>query len=303
MQCFEDILEAATGGKPRRLVTSLKEEDLDLLCRATGAGYIIPCLVGDRNAIEKLIEGSPLVSLDHEIVDEKDPDSILHRAISLVGERRADILMQGGIDQNALLSITLDERRGLLRSRAASYVSVFELPGPGGKLIFVTDTYFNNYPDISRKQRILENALRFSAILGIETPMVSVLAAIELVNPGIPSTLDAAILSKMSERGQFGKALVEGPLDIDCSLSYAAAKRKGIDSPVTGKVDIYLVPEIDTGYLLAESLVSIGRIRTAGMLLGTTCPVILNVPFVPDDCRIVEIALACVTLKRGEGDG
>ncbi len=108
---------------------------------------------------------------------------------------------------------------------------------------------------------ILENALFLSAILGIDTPKVSVLAAVEQVNPGIPSTLDAAILSKMSERGQFGKALVDGPLDIDCSLSHLAAKRKGINSNVTGNVDIYLVPEIDTGYLLAESLVCFGRIR------------------------------------------
>ena len=132
---------------------------------------------------------------------------------------------------------------------------------------------------------------------------VAVLAAIEQVNPNIPSTLDAAILSKMCARGQFGKALVEGPLDIDCSLSPVAASRKGIESPVTGNVDIYLVPEVDTGCLLAEFLVCIGKIPTAGMVMGTTCPVILNVPFVSDECRLVEIALASLALSKGDEHG
>ena len=210
--------------------------------------------------------------------------------------------MQGNFEQNAFLSSVLDAKTGLLRGKAASYVSVFELT-ESGKLILVTDTFLNNYPGLTEKRLILENALSLSAILGIDTPKVSVLAAVEQVNPGIPSTLDAAILSKMSERGQFGKALVEGPLDIDCSLSHLAAKRKGIKSNVTGNVDIYLVPEIDTGYLLAESLVCFGKIHTAGIVMGTTTPVILDVPFVSDECRLVEIALACLALRRGEGDG
>jgi phosphate butyryltransferase len=302
MKCFEDILEAAKNSKPARLVTSLRAPDLELICRAAVAGFIIPCLIGDGKAIEKLIERSPLASLEHEIVDETDPDEILHRAISMVRQKRADILMQGSIDQNALLAAAFDAKGGLLKSKAASYVSVFDLPDLGG-LVLVTDTYLNNHPDIAQKQRILENALSFSAVLGIDIPKVAVLAAIEQVNPGIPSTLDAAILSKMSERGQFGKALVEGPLDIDCSLSEAAAKRKGLKSPVTGNVNIYLVPEIDTGHLLAELLVCIGRIRTAGMVVGTICPVILDVPFVPDECRLVEIALASLAQRRGEADG
>jgi phosphate butyryltransferase len=302
MQCFEDILEAAKGKEPARLVTSFREPDLDLIYRAAAASLIVPCFIGDGKTIEKLIERSAQASLEYEIVDETDPDKILHGAISMIRENRADILMQGGIDQNALLNAVLDARTGFLKGKTASYVSVFEL-SDRGRLILVTDTYLNNHPDITGKLRILENALSFSAILGIDTPRVAVLAAIEQVNPGIPSTLDAAILSKMSDRGQFGKALVEGPLDIDCSLSNAAAKRKGIQSPVTGNVDIFLVPEIDTGHLLAELLVCIGGIRTAGMIVGTIYPVILDVPFVPDECRLVEIALASLALKRGEADG
>ena len=234
VKSFKDILEAAKGTGPVRLVTSLREPDLDLICRAAAAGFIIPCLIGNREVIEKTAERSPLASLEHEIVDERYPGAVLQRAISLIREKRAGILMQGGLDQNAFLSAVLDAKTGLLKAKAASYVSVFEL-AESGKLILVTDTFLNNYPGLTEKRLILENALSLSAILGIDTPKVAVLAAIEQVNPGIPSTLDAAILSKMSERGQFGKALVEGPLEIDCSLSHLAAKRKGyiVMSPAT----------------------------------------------------------------------
>ncbi len=301
MKSFEDILEAAKRVKPARLATLLREPDLDPICRAAAAGFIIPCLIGDRSALERIAGRSPLASLEHEIVDEGYPGGGLQKAISLIREKRADILMQGGFDQNAFLTAVLDAKSGLLKGKAASYVSVFEL-SESGKLILVTDTFLNNYPGLAEKRLILENALFLSAILGIGTPRVSVLAAIEQVNPGIPSTLDAAILSKMSERGQFGKALVEGPLDMDCSLSRLAAERKGIRSSVTGNVDIYLVPEIDTGYLLAESLVCFGRLHTAGILMGTTNPVILDVPFISDECKLVEIALASLALRRGEGD-
>jgi phosphate butyryltransferase len=302
MRSFADIIEAAKGTQPARLVTCLREPDLDLICRAAAAGFIIPCLVGDRKTLEKIAGKSPLASLECEIVDEGRPGEGLRTAISLIHEKRADILMQGGFDQETFLTAVLDAGKGLLKGKAASYVSVFEL-AESGRLILVTDTFLNNYPGLTEKRLILENALSLSAVLGIDTPKVSVLAAIEQVNPGIPSTLDAAILSKMSERGQFGKALVEGPLDIDCSLSRLAAKRKGIESGVTGNVDIYLVPEIDTGYLLAESLVCFGKLQTAGMLLGTTNPVILDVPFISDECKLVEIALASLALRRGEGDG
>ena len=178
-----------------------------------------------------------------------------------------------------------------MKGKLASYVSVFQLP-KSDKLILVTDTFVNNYPGVTEKQLILEQAIKLAGLLGIEAPKVAVLAAIEQVNPSIPSTLDAAVLSKMAERKQFGNAIVEGPLDIDCALSHVAAERKGLKSVVTGNVDIYLVPEIESGYLLAQSLVFFGKMEMAGVLMGMTKPVILNLPFVSRENRLVEIALA-----------
>jgi len=206
--------------------------------------------------------------------------------------------MQGGLTQRALMGAVLDEESGMKKARVVSYASVFQLLKTE-KLILVTDTFLNNNPGLIEKQAVLDNALQLERLLGVESPKVAVLAAIEQVNPGIPSTLDAAVLSKMAERRQFGKALVEGPLDIDCALSQAAAGRKGVQSVVTGNVDIYLVPEVDTGYLLAEALVFFGKMPAVGAILGTTKPVILDLPFISDENRVVEIALACVTCRKG----
>lgn len=302
MKSFQEILEAAKREEPARLLISPREPDLDLICRAAEAGLIVPVLLGDGKKLAETIAGPRLTSLEHEIVHETDPAGMPGRAVSMIREGRADILMQGSLDPNELCRAAFDRKTGMLAGKLASHVSLFELPDPG-RLILVTDTYLNNTPKFVEKQSILENALLLAAVLGMDVPKVAVLSAIEQVNPGIPSTMDAAILSKMSERGQFAGAVVEGPLDIDCSLSHVAAGRKGIKSSVTGNVDIYLVPEIDTGYLLAESLVCIGRLNAAGVVMGVARPLILDVPFISEECRLVEIALASLVLRKGERDG
>jgi phosphate butyryltransferase len=300
LKSFKEILDAAKEGAAKKLVVSCVEKrDMDLLGKAADAGLIIPCLVGNGNAIETMIRRTLLASLEYEIMDEKDPGRALNRAIKLLTEGYADIIMQGAVSHQAFIDAILDAKKGLRKRKLMSCISVFQLPKQE-KLILVTDTFINNNPTIGEKQQILENALRLAGILGIDAPKVAALAAIEQINLSIPSTLDAAILSKMSERKQFGKSIVEGPLDIDCALSEAAAGRKGLRSVVTGNVDIYLVPEIDTGHLLAESLVFFGKMETAGAIMGTANPVILNLPFVADENKIAEIALAALICgKRG----
>lgn len=297
---FADIIEAAKkkGVKRRLAISSMKKPDLEIISRAAREGLVVPLLVGDGKAVEALVKKSALQSLEHEIIDAKDAGGSLRAAIALVREGRADMLMQGAADLKTFMNAVLDAKTGLLKDKLASYISVFQLPKID-KLILVTDTFVNNYPGVTEKRLILEQAIKLAGLLGIEAPKVAVLAAIEQVNPSIPSTLDAAVLSKMSERGQFGNAVVEGPLDIDCALSHVAAGRKGIKSVVTGNVDIYLVPDIESGYPLAQSLVFIGRMEMAGVLMGVTKPVILNLPFVSRENRLVEIALACLNCGGG----
>lgn len=303
MNSFQDILESAKKNGARRIAVPFPgREDLVLLSKAAALGYVVPSLIGSEKSLKAAVGRMLLASLDHEIVEEKDRKAALIRAMAQVREGRADILMQGGVSQQAFMAAVLDKNHGLVKGKVASHVSIVQLL-KRDKLVLVTDTFLNNHPAIGEKQAILENAIQLARMLGMEAPNVAVLAAIEQVNPGIPSTLDAAILSKMSERRQFGKAVVEGPLDMDCALSQVAASRKGLQSVVTGNVDIYVVPEVDTGYLLAEALVFFGKMQTAGVIMGTAKPVILNLPFVSSESRMVEIALASLICGKGENDG
>jgi len=304
MNSFKDILEAARRRRVKKAALPCPvAADLPLLTEASAAGLIFPCFFGNGGDIRAAISGSSLAAGKSEILEENDPARALARALAAVRSGSCDILMQGGVAAGDLLHALRDGEQGLLPPGGImSHVSVFPLL-KREKLILVTDTYIHDHPTLIEKQRILDNALHLARLMGTETPKAAVLAAIEQVNPAIPSTLDAAVLSKMAERRQFGKAVVEGPLDIDCALSQTAAKRKGLQSTVTGDVDIYLVPEIDTGYLLAQALVFIGRMQTAGIVVGTSRPVILNLPFVSPENRIVEIALACLLCEGGEANG
>ncbi len=299
IRSFIEICDAAKQvGAKKLAISSVGKTDLDILARAAGLGLITPCIICDGKSMEAMIRGTPLASMEHEIMDEKDPGKALGTAISLVREGRADVLMQGAVPHQVFMDAILDANNGLRKEKLVSYISVFQLPDHE-KLIFVTDTFINNNPSLAEKQLILEQALRLAGVLGNDAPKVAALAAIEQVNLNIPSTLDAAVLSKMSERKQFGNAIVEGPLDIDCALSKDAAARKGLRSAVTGNVDIYLVPEIDTGHLLAEALIFFGKMEAAGAIMGTIKPVILNLPFVSDEGRVVEIALAILNCGSG----
>jgi phosphotransacetylase len=301
MNSFQDILNAAKQNGPRKLVVPRPlSDDLSLLAEAARAGLVSPCLVGDRKT---LAAASPLPAGTYELLEEDDPGCALDRALAAVRGGAGDILLQGGAGHQELVEALSNPERGLVpRGGTLSYVSVFALL-KREKLILVTDTLIHNQPTLVEKQQIIGNAIRLARLLGFRAPNTAVLAAIEQVNPGIPSTLDAAILSKMGERGQFGEGVVEGPLDIDCALSRVAAERKGLRSAVTGNVDIYLVPEIDTGHLLAEALVFFGGMQTAGAVLGTVRPVVLNLPFVSRENRLVEIALACLLAGKGNGNG
>lgn len=296
---FRDILTRAkdAGTQKRAAIALPGRRHLEMLAAAVQAGLIMPVLVGDQKILEALRRGTSLAASGCRIIDEPDPARALACAIALVKNREADILLQGGSDHQTFIDRVSDAKAGLMNGRLMSYVSLYELP-ERNKLILVTDTYIQNQPSLADKQWILENALRLAALLEIPKPKVAVLAAIEQVNPGIPSTLDAAILSKMADRNQFGDIVLEGPLDIDCALDRKAAARKGVHSEVTGNVDIYLAPEMDTGYSLAQLLVYIGKMPMAGVLMGTGSPVVLDLPFVLQDNKVIEIALAALMAGR-----
>lgn len=297
---FQEIRDAARKVKTskRIIIPWTGADQVSLLGMATNVGLVTPLFIGSGKDIETLVKKSPLAKATYDIVDVTDPDEALSTAMKMIQDGQADILMQGEIPHQLFSETILNGENNLLTGKLASYVSIYQLL-KRDKLIFVSDTYINDKPSLTDKVVILENVLHLARMLDINEPKVAALASIEQVNPAIPSTLDAAILSKMSQRRQFGNVTVEGPLDIDCALDKDAARRKGVESIVTGNVDIYLAPDIDVGYQLAQILVFIGKMQMIGILAGIKVPVIMDLPFVTEENKVTEIALAVVMCGRG----
>ena len=299
MTSFDQIRkEAKSKGKKRAVVAPVPAAmDFGALSAALAEDLVSPIVIGSSDALSSWVKGLGKKASEIEIIEEPDAMRALALAIGMLKKGEADILMRGSLDPNRFLQAVLDKEKGLLKERVASLVSVFDPPGVE-RVTMATDTYINSFPSIVEKVTITENVIRLARVLGFDSPKIAALSAIEQVNPAIPSTLDAAILSKMAERGQFGDVTLEGPLDIDCAVSRRAATRKGVHSSVTGQGDIYLVPNVEAGLLMAELSVFIGKTPMACALMGVSHPVVLNLPFVPAENRLTEIALAVLLCGR-----
>lgn len=299
MTSFDQIRkEAKAKGKKRVVVAPVPSAmDLGALSAALAEGLVYPIVIGSSDALSSWVKGLGKKASEIEIIEEPDAARALAIAIGMLKKGEADILMRGALDPNRFLQTVLDKEKGLLKERVASLVSVFDPPDVE-RVTMATDTYINSFPSIVEKVTITENVIRLARVLGFDSPKIAALSAIEQVNPAIPSTLDAAILSKMAERGQFGDVTLEGPLDIDCAVSRRAATRKGVHSAVTGHGDIYLVPNVEAGFLMAELSVFIGKTPMACALMGVSHPVVLNLAFVPAENRLTEIALAVLLSGR-----
>jgi len=298
MTSFDQIRkEAKARGKKRAVVAPVPSAmDFSALSAALAEGLVSPIVIGSSDALSSWVKGLGKKASEIEIIEEPDAARALAIAIGMLKKGEADILMRGSLDPMRFLGAVLDKEKGLLKERVASLVSVFD--PPVDQVTMATDTYINSFPSIVEKITITENVIRLARVLGFSSPKIAALSAIEQVNPAIPSTMDAAILSKMAERGQFGDVTLEGPLDIDCAVSRRAATRKGVHSAVTGHGDIYLVPNVEAGFLMAELSVFIGKTPMACALMGTSHPVVLNLPFVPAENRPTEIALAVLLCGR-----
>jgi len=299
MTSFDQIRkEAMAKGKKRLVVAPVTAgTDFSVLSAAMAEGLVFPVLIGEGKAVASWINREKIQAAHVEIIEEPDSAKALAMAIDLMKKDGAEILVRGAMDPKRFLDAVLDKEKGLLKERVASLVSVFDPPGVD-RVTMATDTYINSFPSIVEKVTITENVIRLARVLGFISPKIAALSAIEQVNPAIPSTLDAAILSKMAERGQFGDVTLEGPLDIDCAVSRRAATRKGVHSTVTGQGDIYLLPNVEAGILMAELSVFIGKTPMACALMGVSRPVVLNLPFVPAENRLTEIELAVLLCGR-----
>jgi len=254
---------------------------------------ITPILIGSKAKIEAVARSLDADIRGIEIIDLPDHDAASAKAVALFHEGRVRALMKGHLHTDELLHHVIKKDGGLRTSRRLSHVFVMDVPGLD-HLLLVTDAAINIAPDLEAKVDITQNAIDLALALGIENPKAGILSAVETVNTKIPSTLDAAILSKMAERGQIRGGIVDGPLAMDNAMDVEAAKTKGIKSLVAGHADILVVPNLEAGNMLAKELTFVAHAEAGGIVIGAQCPVILTSRSDDDKARLASCAVAAL---------
>ena len=242
---------------------------------AAEAGLISPILVGPKNKIEGVAQTLSLNLADAEIVDAPHSHAAAEKAVELVRTGKAELLMKGSLHTDELLAEVVKRETGIRTGRRISHVFVMDVPGHPHTL-FITDAAVNIAPDLDAKRDIIQNAIDLFAGLGLGVPKVAILSAVETVTTSIPSTIEAAALCKMSDRGQITGGELDGPLAFDNAISPEAARIKGIKSPVAGQAQILVVPDLEAGNMLAKNLSFLSRADAAGIVLGARVPIILT---------------------------
>lgn len=242
---------------------------------AGARGLIVPLLVGPADKIRETAAAAQLDLGNAEIVDAPHSHASAAKAVELIRQGRAEILMKGSLHTDELMSAIVSREGGLRTGRRISHVFIMDVP-TYHKVLIVTDAAINIAPTLEDKVDICQNAIDLAVSLGLEKPKVAILAAVETVTSKMPATLDAAALCKMSERGQIKGGILDGPLAFDNAINTQAAETKGIKSPVAGDPDILLAPDLEAGNILAKQLSFLANADSAGMVLGAKVPVILT---------------------------
>ena len=276
LKTFNEVLNKAKEYGPKKMaVASAGAEDvLRAVEAARKEGLTDSILVGNKKEIIQIANKMDIDPTNYEITDQPDKTEAARCAVELVRNKKASILMKGMIGTARILKAILDKEIGLRTDRMLSHVYTLQIKGYD-RLLTMTDGAMSINPDLKQKAQIIQNAIYYAHSMGIKKPKVAVVAALELVNPDMPATIDAACLAKMSERGQIVGGIVDGPLGFDNAISKEAAKHKGVESPVSGEVDIVLVPNIESGNIFAKGLVYLAKAVPAGLLLGAKAPVVL----------------------------
>lgn len=292
---FDEVLVKVKERPIKKVAVAVAQDEpvLEAIRDAMAEGIAQAVLVGDKEKIEEAA-CKVNMSLDGvEIINEKDNSKACLTAVELVSSKKADMVMKGLVDTATFLRAVLNKEKGLRTGKVLSHVAVFDVPALK-RIILLTDAAMNIAPDLVAKKQILENAVGIASAIGIEMPKVAPVCAVEVVNPDMQPTIDAAVLSKMNERGQIKGCIVDGPLAIDNALSMEAAKHKGIKSPVAGQADIILVPNIETGNVMYKTLVYTANAKNGGILAGAAAPVILTSRADSPESKLFSIALAAL---------
>ena len=291
---FDDLMELAKKQDKIKLSVAAAEDDEVLIAveAARSMGIVDAVLVGDEKKIKAAAKANSIDITNYEIINSTNPQESAIKAVSLVSSGIADFLMKGFIPTSVLLKAALDKEVGLRTGALLSHVMVYSVPDYH-KLMFLTDGGMCTYPDLSQKVQIVNNAVKVAKALGINPVHVAPLCAVEVVNPDMQATLDAAALSKMSDRKQIKDCIIDGPLALDNAISKEAAEHKGINSPVAGNADVLLVPNIEAGNLLGKSMTYFGHAKSAGIIMGAKCPIVLVSRADTHESKLYSIALGC----------
>jgi phosphotransacetylase len=274
---YERLLERCAGlvAIPTAVAHPCEETALRGALEAGRKGLIIPILVGPAGRIESVAKLAGLDLGDTQIVDTAHSHGSAVKAVELIREGCAELLMKGSLHTDELLSAVVSREGGLRTGRRISHAFVMDVPSYF-KVVIVTDAAINIFPTLEEKADICQNAIDLAISLGLEKPKVAILAAVETVTSKMPATIDAAALCKMADRGQITGGILDGPLAFDNAISKQAAEIKGIQSEVSGSPDILLVPDLEAGNMLAKQLILLANADSAGLVLGARVPIILT---------------------------
>jgi phosphate acetyltransferase/phosphate butyryltransferase len=276
-QRYERLIEMTRGLEPIRTAVVHPVDTASLLgaVEAAREGLIVPVLVGPEAKIRAAAARADIDLSSHRIVAVEHSEAAAAAAVAMARSGEVEALMKGALHTDELMHAVVDGARGLRTARRISHVYAIDAPDYPRALL-VTDAAINIYPTLADKRDIIQNAIDLAHALGIAEPRVAILSAVETVTESIRSTLDAAALCKMAERGQIKGGILDGPLAFDNAVSEEAAKTKGIVSQVAGRADIFVVPDLEAGNMLAKQLEYLAHARVAGIVLGARVPIILT---------------------------
>jgi phosphate acetyltransferase len=300
---YQRLIERCKGLPPTRTAVAHPCDGSALLAavEAAQAGLIAPTLVGPRARIEALAGELGVDISTFGLVDTPHSEASAAAAVTLVREGRAEALMKGSLHTDELMGAVVRRDTGLRTARRISHCFIMDVPGYADALL-ITDAAINIAPSLKDKVDIVQNAIDLARTLGVPEVRVAILSAMETVNPDVPSTLEAAALCKMADRGQITGGILDGPLALDNAISPEAAKIKKIQSPVAGRANILVVPDLEAGNMLAKSLSFLAGADAAGIVLGARVPIILTSRADSLITRLASCAIAALVAEARRKD-
>ncbi|MEG2936239.1 MAG: phosphate butyryltransferase [Clostridium sp.] len=299
IKSFEQVLSKVKSQPIKTVAVAVAQDEpvLEAVRDAKINGIAEAILVGDKSEIANIAESLNMNIEDYKIIDVKDTTKATLEAVKLVSSGQADMMMKGLVDTATFLKAVLNKEFGLRTGKQMSHIGVFEIPGYD-RLLFITDAAFNMYPELKEKVDIVKNAVQVAHALEIGVPKVAPICAVEVVNPSMQATLDAASLAIMNMRGQIKGCIIDGPLALDNALSKEAAEHKKISGPVAGEADILLMANIEAGNGVYKCLTYTTDCKNGGLLMGASAPVIVTSRADSPESKLNSIAMASLVANK-----